>query len=211
MKKTIIGFVLLVTLALSFNGCALLDPAEAWLDEQIAAEEAAQAAESNAVPVVVSNTPPVVVVTNAATEDGWPAELAQVNWLNANVRYWPATATITGAKIGNRSISSPYDKANVWPAMPGDAKKCNANPWAIVKVNGEWYACTYEWLAKGSTTRPMSVLDRSGGKGDHFKRAPLSSWIPHSGESFYVMVSTPARDTRRTVNERSNPVKVTWP
>ena len=142
---------------------------------------------------------------------GWPADLADVTWLHANVRDWKATAKMT-ASIGEGQIRFPYDKADAWPvATSGVEKGTNANVWAIVQIGGKWFAGTWEWLRKGQTSKPMWVLDRSTGKGDHFKKAPLSSWVPKSGESFYVMVSGHARSSGRNVMERSDPVKVTWP
>jgi hypothetical protein len=143
--------------------------------------------------------------------DGWPAELEDVVWLHANVRDWPVTTKIVGAKVANGQIQFPYDKANVWPvATSGTGKDTNANPWAIVQIGGTWYAATWEWLRAGQTSKPMWVLDKSTGKGDHFKVSPLNNWKPKSGERFYVMVSGHARSTGRNVKERSDPVEVVW-
>lgn len=143
---------------------------------------------------------------------GWPAELSSVVWLHANVRDWPATATISRAAVAGGEIRFDYDKANIWPvAASGVGKGTNANVWAIVKIDGTWYAGTFEWLRKGQASKPVNVLDRSGGKGDHFKVSPLSTWIPRSGERFYVMVSGHARAAGRTVKERSQPKELTWP
>ena len=80
---------------------------------------------------------------------------------------------------------------------------------SIVKIDGTWYAGTFEWLRKGQTSKPVGVLD--GSKGDHFEVSPLSSWKPKSGEEFYLMVSGHARTASRNVKERSQPVKVRWP
>ena len=141
---------------------------------------------------------------------GWPAELNDVVWLHANVRDWPATAAITGAKIAGGQIQFPYDKASVWPvATSGTGKGTNANVWAIVQIAGKWYAATWEWLRKGQTSKPVGCLD--GSKGDHFKVSPLDKWHPKSGERFYLMVSGHARSTGRNVKERSDPVEIVWP
>ena len=139
----------------------------------------------------------------------WPAELADVAWLHASVRDWPATAKLT-AKIDAKNIHFPYDKANVWPvATSGTGKGTNANVWALAKVGGRWQAGTWEWLRKGQTSKPVGCLD--GSKGDHFKVKPLSSWRPKSGERFYILVSGHARTAGRTVKERSNLAEVMWP
>ncbi|HRT04828.1 MAG TPA: hypothetical protein P5204_03935, partial [Kiritimatiellia bacterium] len=146
------------------------------------------------------------VAPPAPSAGDWPAELKDVVWLHANVRDWPQTAKMT-ASVSNGAISFPYDKTKVWPAVDG----VNANPWAIVNVDGRWYAATFEWLRVGQTSKPMWVLDKSTGRGDHFKVSPLNKWTPKSGEQFYVMVSGLARSTGRNVKERSNVFKVVWP
>jgi hypothetical protein len=139
----------------------------------------------------------------------WPAELADVKWLHANVRDWPATAQMT-ASISGGQIRFPYDKSDAWPvATSGTGKGTNANVWAIVQISGKWFAATWEWLRKGQTSKPVGCLD--GSKGDHFKVSPLNKWRPKSGERFYLMVSGHARTAARNVQERSNPYKVTWP
>ena len=111
------------------------------------------------------------------------------------------------ASVGGGMISLPYDKARVWPQRSG----VNANPWAIVKINGQWYAATWEYLKFGQIAKPACVLGKCGGQGDHFKVAPLSSWRPVSGERFGLMVSGLARGNLRNVKERSNVSMVTWP
>ena len=139
----------------------------------------------------------------------WPAELADVKWLHANVRDWPQTAKLT-ANVDAKNINFPYDKAGVWPvATSGTGEGTNANVWAIVQISGKWFAATWEWLRKGQTSKPVGCLD--GSKGDHFKVSPLNKWRPKSGERFYLMVSGHARTASRNVKERSNPYKVTWP
>ena len=56
-------------------------------------------------------------------------------------------------------------------------------------------------------------IERKGewGIGAHTKREPLESWVPKKGERVGFMVSAFARDSTRTVLERSNIVMVTWP
>ena len=140
------------------------------------------------------------------TNSLWPAEITgTVRFLHTDVSRWPETASLH-ARVGGGTISMPYSKAKVWPAVDG----VNANPWVIVKwTDGRWYAATFEWLRFGQTSKPVGVLD--GSRGDHIKRPPLSNWRPHSGERFGIMVSGLARDGNRNVRERSNVVMVTWP
>ena len=142
--------------------------------------------------------------TNAPS-GGWPSEITgTIKWLHTDVSSWPVTASLT-ASVGGSTINFPYSKANVWPAVDG----VNANCWVFVKLNGQWYAATFEWLRRGQTAKPKGVLD--GSMGDHIKVSPLSSWDPHSGERIGIMVSGLARTQLRSVRERSNVYMVTWP
>ena len=147
--------------------------------------------------------PTATPVPESGSSAGFPAEIdGPIQWLHTDVSSWPQTASLS-ASVGGGSISMPYSKAKVWPAVDG----VNANPWVIAKVNGQWYAGTFEWLRHGQTAKPMSVLSGGG----HIKVAPLSSWRPRSGERIGLMVSGLARTTMRNVKERSNVVMVTWP
>ena len=142
--------------------------------------------------------------TNAPS-GGWPSEITgTIKWLHTDVSSWPVTASLT-ASVGGSTINFPYSKANVWPAVDG----VNANCWVFVKLNGQWYAATFEWLRRGQTAKPKGVLD--GSMDDHIKVSPLSSWDPHSGERIGIMVSGLARTQLRSVRERSNVYMVTWP
>ena len=149
-------------------------------------------------------------IAPSALSENWPAEISTpIKWLNpvGDITGWSETATLN-AHVGGGTISMPYSKSQVWPARDG----VNANPWAIVNINGQWYAGTFEYLRAGQTAKPMGVLAKTGGFGDHFKVAPLSSWTPRSGERFGIMVSGLARGTSlRNVQERSNISMVTWP
>ena len=131
---------------------------------------------------------------------------AGTQFLHTNVSGWAVTAKLE-ASVSGGQIRMPYDKARAWPAVDG----CNANPWAIIQIGGQWYAATFEYFKHGQTSKPVGVLDRSGGKGDHFKRPPLSSWTPKHGERFGLMVSGLARASARNVKERSQVVMVVWP
>ena len=148
---------------------------------------------------------PVAPGEPGAADPAQPAEIdGPIHWLHTNVSSWPVTSSMS-ASVGG-TISFPYSKATVWPAVDG----VNANPWVIVKwTDGKWYAATFEWLRKGQTSKPRGVLD--GSMGDHIKVSPLNRWRPHSGERFGIMVSGLARTQTRNVKERTNISMVTWP
>ena len=142
--------------------------------------------------------------TGTTSSQGATGIPGSIKWLGTDVSGWPVTASLS-ARVGGGAINMPYSKSRVWPAMDG----VNANPWAIVNINGQWYGGTFEYLRHGQTSKPVGVLD--GSKGDHFKASPLSSWTPRSGERFGLMVSGLARGGLHNVKERSNISMVTWP
>lgn len=140
------------------------------------------------------------------TEPEFPAGMT---WLHYNVSAWPVTTKLT-ASVGGGVVNLPFDKTSVWPVKPADGP-VNANVWAIVQINGQWYAATWEWLKPNVAWKPSACLTKTQGKGDHFKVPPLNKWAPKSGERVGFMVSGLARSNARNVQERSNVSWVVWP
>jgi len=134
-------------------------------------------------------------------------DLSKVQWLNANVSNWPVTSKITDVQIGADTISIDHTKSGSWPAMDYNGVAVEGNPWVFVNRGGQWYGSTYEWLRPGQTEKQVTA----DGIGENIKVEPLASWTPQPGEPVGFMVSTPARDDSRTVNERTNVVMTTWP
>ena len=179
-----------VLVALLGSGCE-------WSAGGAGATESTTMAETTVAETTVATT------TASGPTAGWPAEITgTIHWLDTDVSGWAQTASLN-ASVGGGTINLPYTQSKAWPAVDG----ANANPWAIVNYNGQWYAATFEWLRYGQTAKPMTVLSSGG----HIKIPPLSGWRPHSGERIGLMVSGLARSTLRNVKERSNIVMVTWP
>lgn len=141
--------------------------------------------------------------TGTTTNGLWPAEIdGPIHWLHHDVTKWPVTSSISVSFSGGR-INFPYSKSRVWPAVDG----VNGNPWVIAKIDGTWYAATFEWLSFGQTAKPVSTVG-----GGNIKAAPMSgSWAPHSGQRVGIMVSGLARSKTRNMEERTEMVMVTWP
>ena len=162
-------------------------------------------ASTNAVVAVETNTPSTggTTTTGTTTNSLWPAEIdGPIHWLHHDVTKWPVTASIHVSFSGGR-INFPYSKSRVWPAVDG----VNGNPWVIAKIDGTWYAATFEWLSFGQTSKPMSTVG-----GGNIKASPMSgSWAPRSGQRVGIMVSGLARSKTRNVEERTEMVMVTWP
>lgn len=140
-----------------------------------------------------------------------PFSLSEVTWLHTDVSDWPVTSKIMDIRITSDEICIEHTKSGRWPTYEGDGGViAEGNPWVFGNVGGKWYAATYEFLRTGQTCKH---IERRGewGLGAHTKREPLESWAPRKGERVGFMVSTPARDSTRTSNERSNIVMVEWP
>lgn len=135
-----------------------------------------------------------------------PFSLRDVTWLHADVSGWAVTSKITSIDIDPNTICIDHTKSGRWPVNNGG----EGNPWVFAKIGGRWYAATYEWLRSGQVCKNISGGGPDG-IGPHTKKPPLESWAPRKGELVGFMVSAFARDSTRTVLERSNIVMVNWP
>ena len=150
----------------------------------------------------------VVTVAAGGGGAGDQLDLSQVIWLHTNVSRWSKTSTVTSVSIGNPPVCIHHTKSGQWPVIQNSVA-VEGNPWIFAKVNGQWYAATYEWNRPGQTCKGSI---EAGTLGEHIKKAPLDHWKPKSGEQVGFMVSTPARfGPQGPVNERSNVVLVNWP
>lgn len=132
-------------------------------------------------------------------------DLNTVNFLHADVSSWSVTAEVTNVNINPPSLCIDYTGKNQWPAPTGIV----GNPWIIAKINGQWYAGTFEWFRPGQTCKSGTGPDWPGRL---VKKSPLQTWIPKKGELVGFMVSTHARDSYRgPTQERTNVVVRRWP
>ena len=143
-------------------------------------------------------------------QPGLPFSLSDVEWLHTDVSGWSVTSQISDITITSNEICIYHTKSGRWPTYREDGVVAEGNPWVFGNVGGRWYAATYEFLRAGQTCKH---IERRGewGIGPHTKQQPLESWAPRRGERVGFMVSTPARDSNRTSNERTNIVMVDWP
>ncbi|MCC5843636.1 MAG: hypothetical protein JJU05_05230 [Verrucomicrobia bacterium] len=144
----------------------------------------------------------------AATE-GSPIDLGSVVWLDANVSGWAQTSNLRASLSGN-SLRLDHNQASQWPNTRTTASNggaLNGNCWVLVNVGGTWYAATFDWMRTGQTSKSKNSVRGTGG---HIRQPPLNNWTPTPGETYGFMVTTPARTSERTINERSNVSMVTW-
>ena len=80
----------------------------------------------------------------------------------------------------------------------------DGNPWIIVKLDGQYYASTYEWLRPNQLCKFELIEDLQAlyddVLGSHIKISPLKEWVPQGGEVIGFMVSGLARHQQTVPN-----------
>ena len=153
------------------------------------------------------------------TEDGNDTEVSdfawtEVTWLrDQNVSEWEESSEITSVEVrSDGSICIDHTERGQWPSQNVEDVTVDGNPWIIVKLDGQYYASTYEWLRPGQlcklehTGSIAALYDSEDSLGSHIKISPLSQWVPQGGEVVGFMVSGLARhqSTVPNVRKRTN-------
>lgn len=132
--------------------------------------------------------------------------------LGPQVASWPQTSTITNARTGGSQLCINHTYLGRWPTVGffDTGAPIEGNQWIFANIGGQWYGGAGEWIRPGQECKSVDAdtigIDAFAG------RPGLGSWRPKPGETFGVMVSTPARawPSMRTTDERSNIVFVQW-
>lgn len=159
---------------------------------------------SGSSPTDAGETPP-------PAEAGGDLDLTKVIFLNPSPLNFPVNAEITSATVsGNRRVTVTFRKPGYTRSGNG---KVDGNIWVFGKVNGQWYAGTFEWLLTGATQWSKN-LEWEGGQAPfvQVEQKPLSDQFrPQEGETVYFMVSSMTRaGIVPGAQGRSNPFKATW-
>ena len=151
-------------------------------------------------------------VDNDVSDFSWD----KIQWLDPDISKWAETSRITSVKVTDKDgICIDHTKRGKWPVREPKQEgnvRSEGNPWVIVKLNGRYYAGTYEWLRSGQECKLghvggiAKIYDGPDSIGRHVKRPPLQHWIPKGGDVVGFMVSPHARWHTRDakVRERSN-------
>jgi lysophospholipase L1-like esterase len=144
-----------------------------------------------------SGTPARCIHTQSGTsntDDLTAAEINNIRWsFGPDVSQWPITSSLNSVTFNGNEICTYYSKVGSWPAYrpyTDFSIDAEANPWIIVKINGQWNACPYEWYYVGTQCRDdmsATVLKESD-------RCSIASWNPVVGEKVCFMVTTLARN-----------------
>jgi hypothetical protein len=197
LASAFFAFALFVTFAV-FSGCSHLPPDWRARLPSLPTRPAPE-------PPDAGHPAPDLPPAPPATSDFPPG----TRFLHADVSAWPVTATLT-ASVDARTIHLRYDKANTWPVLRQRAQNGGplvGNVWALIRYEGQYYAVAWDWMRQGQESKARSAFRGTGG---HMP-APLHTFTPRSGETYHFFVTTAARGTERSGNQRSNLSPVTWP
>ena len=140
---------------------------------------------------------------------------SEVTWLrDQDVSGWEESSQITSVEVkSDGSICIDHTERGQWPSQEVEDVTVDGNPWIIVKLDGQYYASTYEWLRPGQLCKfeqigsLQAVYDDALAK--HIKVSPLSGWIPQGGEVVGFMVSGLARHQHTVPNIRKR-TNIQW-
>jgi hypothetical protein len=142
----------------------------------------------------------------------------KIIWLHTDVSGWDVTSTVTGGHITHDELCVYHTKAGEWPKVygifPEDPEApMEGNIWVIARVEGLWYAATFDYLRPGDECKYEDFSPSGEGPGPStFGAVPLSTWLPQSGEPVYMFMSTLARhEVLGPLQERSDYVRLIWP
>ena len=136
-----------------------------------------------------------------------------INWLHTNVTNWAVTSRITGVRITSHQICVFHTAAGQWPQSTSvfeDGAPIEGNIWIFGFVNGQWHGATWDWLRPGQECKSATAEELGS---EQIRIPPLDgSWVPRSGDTVGVMMSTIARFGSVDGNtQRTNIARVTWP
>jgi hypothetical protein len=173
-----------------------------------------------AVPTPGPPQPTPTAPPNATPTPGVPGAptIDQITFLDdGGVGNWRQTSTITSTSIQNPNVVGKdqygtacinHTMAGKWPIAGGPDGKVEGNPWFVAKVNGQWYASTYEWNGPGQTCKAIAF----GIWGKYSQYSVVQAWHPAPGELIGLFASTPARPgVPHSGGERSDIKYFNWP
>ena len=138
----------------------------------------------------------------------------KVKWVrDANVSGWEESSEVTSVKVKSHgAICIDHTEKGQWPERPpkkaGDVT-VEGNPWIIVKLDGKYYASTYEWLKPGQVCKLEELKTKGGLRRLYEGSLPfltaIKNWTAKGGDVVGFMVSGLARhkvtpNTRKRTN-----------
>lgn len=154
-----------------------------------------------------------LLLASSVATAGFPDDFSDVIWIDPDISSFPVTSTISANVSGSR-LQIQDTKRSVWPRrfhtdLQSDC--CNRSLWIFIKLDGQWYAATFEYMRFSQIDKLAEAVN-----GGQIKRAPFSStgyeWHPAEGEVYGFMTSGMARFNLNNLNvsERSNISLYRW-
>lgn len=128
-----------------------------------------------------------------------------------NVMSWPQTITLNEVKFGAGRIDFPCTKATAWEeVLIGDpANYAVGNWWIIQNVNGAYYCTTMDYFRQGSFFNLYVPQIFQEHLPPHDTAPAPMTYV--KGATYGLFVTTLARQSYRSTNERSNIMLFTMP
>jgi hypothetical protein len=122
-----------------------------------------------------------------------------------DVLSWPVSSNVSFAEANHKFINIEHSAAGTWPTSKLEGSvDVEGNMWTICRVAGQWVAGTIDWLRPGQTKKDVPPSEY----GPRWKAGYDSYRGPEPGELVGYFMSTFARFSERSSNQRSNIVWV---
>jgi len=170
----------------------------------------------------VSQTASVLIDPTAPTpppsNTGDAIPISSIKFYDSSPAKFKVTATLSHVSVNAPGGSSgPVTVCWDWTHPPWNtygSKSATGNMWIIVKINGQWSAGTWEWMAPKMDNHACRVTEALTGQPPFIQsNGPTAQWYPKSGEQIGHMITTITRGgiPSNSQNERTPIVVTTWP
>jgi hypothetical protein len=157
---------------------------------------------STTTPGTTSSTTSSTGTAVTGSQDAVPAQ--QIDWVaGGDAANWPVT---TELDVNFKRSNLIFEHDGSWKqTIKLDGESLAGNYWIGTRgANGQWQMCPFEWFRAGQHNCRAGAATEEG----HLLGGMRA---PKSGEEVLFMVSTPARGSQRTSNERSQIISARWP
>lgn len=142
-------------------------------------------------------------VYTSVADDTW--EPTVVVGPSTQPRAWTKSISLDSVAFNNSTINFQYSKQTPWETVDIDPDEgvnlSTGNLWVIQKIGGVAYACTFDYIRPGQTSKAYPACLT----GEGHTTSPIT-WV--KGQTYGIMITTLARQTYRSTDERSNIILV---
>lgn len=154
-----------------------------------------------------------LLLSSSMASAGFPDDFSDVIWIDPDISSFPVTAAVS-VNVRGSILDVQDSMRSVWPRrfhtiLRNDC--CNRSLWIFVKLEGQWYASTFEFIRFGETRRFVASVNGMQIQRPPFLRSGFE-WRPAAGEVYGFMTSGMSRFNFDNLNvrERSNVSLYRW-